>query len=128
MAALFAFWCFRTKFLPPEILVAEGPGAGTEPAVVVTCPELGRADLVNVPDYRLGCDLADWLAARGIESCRVVAVSSGRKASFDGLDAFAAQIPVLDVCFVRWEVEKVILFREAVTRKKSMITYRLLNL
>lgn len=97
MAALFAFWCFRTKFLPPEILVVEGPGAGTEPAVVVTCPELGRADLVNVPDYRLGCDLADWLAARGIESCRVVAVSSGRKGSFGGLDAFSARIPVLDV-------------------------------
>lgn len=97
MAALFAFWCFRTKFLPPEILVAEGPGAGTEPAVVVTYPELGRADVVNVPDYRLGCDLADWLTVRGIDSCRVVAVSSGRKGSFGGLDAFSARIPVLDV-------------------------------
>ena len=97
MAALFAFWCFRTKFLPPEILVAEGRGAGTEPAVVVTYPELGRADVVNVPDYRLGCDLADWLTARGIDSCRVVAVSSGRKASFGGLDAFSARMPVLDV-------------------------------
>jgi len=97
MAALFAFWCFRTKFLPPEILVAEGPGAGTEPAVVVTYPELGRADVVNVPDNRLGYDLADWMTARGIESCRVVAVSSGRKGSFGGLDAFSARIPVLDV-------------------------------
>ena len=97
LAALFASWCFRTKFLPPEILVAEGPGAGTEPAVVVTYPELGRADVVNVPDYRLGCDLADWLTSRGIESCRVVAVSSGRKGSFGGLDAFSTRIPVLDV-------------------------------
>ena len=97
MAALFAFWCFRTKFLPRELLVADGLGAGTEPAVVITDPALGRADVVNVPDYRLGTAMADWLASRGIGVCRVVAVSSGRKASFDGLDAFSARIPVLDV-------------------------------
>ena len=41
--------------------------------------------------------MADYLFSRGIPVCRSVAVSSGRKASFDGLDAFASQIPVLDI-------------------------------
>ena len=53
--------------------------------------------MVNVPDYRTGSALADYLESRGITACRTVAVSSGRKASFDGLEAFAARIPVLDI-------------------------------
>ena len=53
--------------------------------------------MVNVPDYRTGSALADYLHERGITVCRSVAVSSGRKASFDGLDTFAAQMPVLDI-------------------------------
>ena len=97
MTALFAFWCFRTAFFPAEILIVEGGGTEQEPAVVVTDPALGRADVVNVPDYRTGSALADYLHERGITVCRSVAVSSGRKASFDGLDTFAAQIPVLDI-------------------------------
>ena len=97
MAALFVFWSFRAPFLPAEILIASGGGTGLKPAVVVTDPALGRADVVNVPDYRTGMALADYLLSRGITVCRSVAVSSGRKASFDGLDAFAAQIPVLDI-------------------------------
>ena len=97
MAALFVFWCFRAAFFPAAILIVEGGGSELEPAVVVTDPALGRADVVNVPDYRTGNALADYLHERGITVCRSVAVSSGRKASFDGLDAFAAQIPVLDI-------------------------------
>ena len=97
MTALFAFWCFRASFLPAEVLIASGGGSELEPAVIVTDPSLGRADVVNVPDYRTGMAIADALSSRGITLCRSVAVSSGRKASFDGLDAFAAQIPVLDV-------------------------------
>ena len=97
MTALFAFWCFRAAFLPAEILIVSGGGTELEPAVVVTDPALGRADVVNVPDYRTGIALADWLRTRGITACRSVAVSSGRKGSFDGVDTFAAQIPVLDV-------------------------------
>lgn len=97
MAALFVFWCFRAAFLPAEILIVDGGGSELEPAIVVTDPALGRADVVNVPDYRTGSALADYLHERGITVCRSVAVSSGRKASFDGLDTFAAQIPILDV-------------------------------
>ena len=97
MAALFVFWCLRASFLPAEVLIAEGGGTELEPAVVITDPALGRADVVNVPDYRTGSALADYLHERGITVCRSVAVSSGRKASFDGLDTFAAQIPILDV-------------------------------
>ncbi len=97
MAALFSFWCFRAAFFPAEILVVSGGGTGQEPAVVVTDPALGRADVVNVPDYRTGSALADYLHERGITLCRSVAVSSGRKASFDGLDTFAEQIPILDI-------------------------------
>ena len=52
---------------------------------------------VNVPDARLGTAMADWLASRGIGVCRTVAVSSGRKASFDGLGVFSGRIPVLDI-------------------------------
>ena len=74
-----------------------GGGTELEPSVVVTDPALGRADVVNVPDYRTGSAMADYLHERGITVCRSVAVSSGRKASFDGLDTFAAQIPVLDI-------------------------------
>jgi len=97
MTALFGFWCLRPKFMPREILVADSLGAGSEPAVIVADPALGRADVVNVPDYRLGQAFADWLGDRGIGVCRSVAVSSGRKASFDGLDVFSARIPVLDI-------------------------------
>ena len=97
MVLLFSFWWFRAAFLPAEILIVSGGGSEVEPAVAVTDPSLGRADVVNVPDYRTGSALADFLRERGITACRSVAVSSGRKASFDGLDAFAAQIPVLDV-------------------------------
>jgi predicted membrane metal-binding protein len=97
MTALFAFWRFRAAFFPAEILILSGGGSELEPAVVATDPALGRADVVNVPDYRGGTALADYLRERGITACRSVAVSSGRKASFDGLDAFAAQMPVLDV-------------------------------
>ncbi len=97
ISALFAFWCLRTAFLPAEILIVSGGGTELEPSVVVTDPALGRADVVNVPDYRTGGALADYLRERGISACRSVAVSSGRKASFDGLDAFAAQMPVLEV-------------------------------
>ena len=98
MAALFAFWCLRAAFFPAEILIVSGGGSELEPAVAVTDPALGRADVVNVPDYRTGNALADYLRERGITACRTVAVSSGRKASFDGLQAFAARIPVLEVC------------------------------
>ena len=97
MTALFAFWFLRAAFLPAEVLIASGGGSEQEPAVVVTDPALGRADVVNVPDYRTGSALADYLESRGITACRTVAVSSGRKASFDGLEAFAARIPVLDI-------------------------------
>ena len=97
MAGVFVFWCYRASFRPAEILIASGGGTELEPAVVVTDPALGRADVVNVPDYRTAMAIADALYSRGITLCRSVAVSSGRKASFDGLDAFAAQIPVLDV-------------------------------
>ena len=97
MTALFAFWCLRAAFLPAEVLIASGGGSELEPAVVVTNPALGRADVVNVPDYRTGSALADYLRSRGVTACRSVAVSSARKASFDGLDAFAAQMPVLAV-------------------------------
>ena len=97
MTTLFAFWCLRAAFLPAEILIADGGGSELEPVVVVTDPSLGRADVVNVPDYRIGSALADYLHERGITVCRSVAVSSGRKASFDGLDSFAAQIPILDI-------------------------------
>lgn len=97
MASLFVFWCVRASFLPPEILIVSGGGTGFEPAVAITCPELGRADVVNVPDYRSGSAMADFLESRGVTACRSAAISSGRKASFDGLDIFAARIPVLDV-------------------------------
>jgi len=97
VAALFVFWCVRASFLPAEVLIVSGGGTGLEPAVVITAPALGRADVVNVPDYRSGNAMADYLRSRGVSVCRSVAVSSGRKASFDGLDAFAAQIPVLDI-------------------------------
>ena len=97
MAALFVFWCVRASFFPAEVLILSGGGTGLEPAVVITDPELGRAAVVNVPDYRSGNSMADYLLSRGIPVCRSVAVSSGRKASFDGLDVFAAQIPVLDI-------------------------------
>ena len=66
MAALFVFWCFRAAFLPAEILIVSGGGTELEPAVVVTDPALGRADVVNVPDYRTGIALADYLRERGI--------------------------------------------------------------
>ena len=97
MTALSVFWCFRAAFFPAEILIVEGGGTEQEPAVVVTDPALGRADVVNVPDYRTGSALADYLYERGITVCRSVAVSSGRKASFDGLGTFAAQIPILEI-------------------------------
>ena len=97
MTALFVFWCFRAAFFPAEVLIVDGGGSELEPAIVVTDPALGRADVVNVPDYRTGSALADYLHEHGITACRSVAVSSGRKASFDGLDTFAAQIPVLDI-------------------------------
>jgi hypothetical protein len=97
MTVLFAFWCLRAAFFPAELLIVDGGGSEVEPAVVVTDPALGRADVVNVPDYRTGSALADYLHERGITACRSVSVSSGRKASFDGLDAFAAQIPILDI-------------------------------
>ncbi len=97
MTALFLFWCFRAAFFPAEVLILSGGGTEQEPAVVVTDPALGRADVVNVPDYRTGSVLADYLHERGITACRSVAVSSGRKASFDGLDTFAAQVPVIDI-------------------------------
>ena len=97
MTALFAFWCLRASFFPAEILVVDGGGSELEPAVVVTDPALGRADVVNVPDYRTGSALADYLHERGITACRSVAVSSGRKASFDGLESFAARMPVLEI-------------------------------
>jgi len=97
MTVLFSFWCLRAAFLPSEILIVNGGGSEQEPAIVLTDPALGRADVVNVPDRRTGIALADFLRERGVTVCRSVAVSSGRKASFDGLDAFAAQMPVLDV-------------------------------
>ena len=97
MTALFAFWWLRAAFLPAEILIVSGGGTEQEPTVIVTDPALGRADVVNVPDYRTGSALADYLHEHGIAVCRSVAVSSGRKASFDGLDTFAAQMPILDV-------------------------------
>ena len=97
MTALFVFWCLRAAFLPAEILIVSGGGSELEPSVVVTDPALGRADVVNVPDYRTGNALADYLQERGISACRSVAVSSGRKASFDGLESFADRMPVLDV-------------------------------
>jgi len=97
MTALFSFWCLRAAFLPAEVLIVSGGGSELEPAVVVTDPALRRADVVNVPDYRTGNALADYLESCGITACRSVAVSSGRKASFDGLEPFAARIPVLDV-------------------------------
>ena len=97
MTALFAFWCLRASFFPAEILVVDGGGSELEPAVVVTDPALGRAEVVNVPDYRTGSALADYLHERGITACRSVAVSSGRKASFDGLESFAARMPVLEI-------------------------------
>ncbi len=97
MTALFAFWCLRSVFFPAEVLIVSGGGTGLEPAVVVTDPALGRADVVNVPDYETGSVLTDYLRERGITVCRSVAVSSGRKASFDGLAEFAARMPVLDV-------------------------------
>lgn len=97
MVALFAFWWLRAAFLPAEVLIVDGGGSELEPAIVVTDPALGRADVVNVPDYRTGSALADYLHERGITVCRSVAVSSGRKASFDGLDTFAAQMPILDI-------------------------------
>jgi len=97
MIALFAFWCFRTSFLPSELIVAGGGGTELEPAFAVTDPALGRADVVNVPDYRTATALADFLRSRGIAVCRSVAVSSGRKASFDGLETFAGEISVLDI-------------------------------
>ena len=97
MVALSAFWGLRAAFLPAELLIVAGGGTEQEPAIVVTAPALGRADVVNVPDYRTAGALADYLRERGVTMCRSVAVSSGRKGSFDGLDAFAAQIPVLDV-------------------------------
>jgi len=97
MTALFVFWCFRAAFFPAEILIVDGGGSELEPAIVVTDPVLGRADVVNVQDYRTVSALADYLHERGITACRSVAVSSGRKASFDGLDTFAAQIPILDI-------------------------------
>ena len=97
MVALFAFWCLRTSFLPAEILVADGGGTELEPAVVITDPALGRADVVNVPDYRTGMAMADYLYSRGITVCRTMSVSGGRKSSFDGLDAFAGRISVLDI-------------------------------
>ena len=98
MTALFAFWFLRAAFLPAEVMVVNGGGSELEPAVVVTDPALGRADVVNVPDYRTANALADYLEERGITACRTVAVSSGRKASFDGLEALAARMPVLNVC------------------------------
>ncbi len=97
MAALFVFWCLRAAFFPAEVLIVEGGGSELEPAVVVTDPAFGRADVMNVPDYRTGSVLADYLHERGITVCRSVAVSSGRKASFDGLDTFAAQMAVLEI-------------------------------
>ena len=97
MGAMIASWCFRAAFFPAEVLIMSGGGTEQEPAVVVTDPALGRADVVNVPDYRTGSALADYLHERGITACRSVAVSSGRKASFDGLDTFAAQIPILNI-------------------------------
>ena len=97
MAVLFAFWWLRTAFFPAEVLIVDGGGSELEPAVVVTDPALGRADVVNVPDYQTGSALADYLHERGITVCRSIAVSSGRKASFDGLDTFAAQMPILDI-------------------------------
>ena len=97
MAVLAVFWGLRASFFPAEILIVDGGGSELEPAIVVTDPALGRADVVNVPDYRTGSALADCLHERGITACRSVAVSSGRKASFDGLDALAAQMPVLDI-------------------------------
>ena len=97
MIAIAFFWCFRASFRPAEILVASGGVTDLEPAIVITDPALGRADIVNVPDYRTGTALADWLHSRGITVCRSAAVSAGRKAAFDGLDVFASQIPVLDV-------------------------------
>jgi len=97
MTALFLSWCFRTSFLPAEILVASGGGTELEPAIVITDPALRRADVVNVPDYRTAMAIADFLRSRGIVVCRSAAVSSGRKSSFDGLGDLAAQIPVLDV-------------------------------
>ena len=97
MTVLFLFWCFRAAFFPAEVLILSGGGTELEPAVVVTDPALGRADVVNVPDYRTGSALADYLRERGITACRSVAVSSGRKASFDGLETFAAQISIIDI-------------------------------
>jgi len=97
MIALAVFWGLRASFLSPEILIVDGGGTELEPAVVVTDPALGRADVVNVPDYRTAMTIADYLRSRGITVCRTVAVSSGRKSSFDGLDAFAGEIPVLNV-------------------------------
>lgn len=97
MVALFMFWCLRAPSLPAEILIADGGGTELEPAVIVTDPALGRADVVNAPDYRTGMAMADYLHSRGISVCRTVSVSSGRKSSFDGLDAFAGRISVLDI-------------------------------
>ena len=97
MAALFFFWCIRASFLPAEILIVSGGGTGLEPAVAIVQPMLGRADVMNVPDYRTGSAMADYLLSRGVTVCRSAAVSSGRKASFDGLDVFAERIPVLDI-------------------------------
>ena len=97
MTALAVFWGLRASFLPPEILIADGGGTELDPAIVVTDPALGRADVVNVPDYRTGMAIADYLRSRGISLCRTVAVSSGRKSSFDGLEAFAGEIPVLNI-------------------------------
>lgn len=97
MTVLFAFWWLRAAFFPAEVLILSGGGTEQEPSVVVTDPALGRAGVVNVPDYRTGSALADYLYERGITVCRSVAVSSGRKASFDGLETFAAQIPILNI-------------------------------
>jgi len=97
MVALSFFWIFGASFLPAEIIVASGGGTELEPAFAVTDPSLGRADVVNVPDYRTATAFADFLRSRGITACRSVAVSSGRKASFDGIETFSELIPVLDV-------------------------------
>ena len=97
MTALAFYWRFGASFLPPEILIADGGGTEIEPVVVITDPALGRADVVNVPDFKTGMAMADYLRSRGISVCRTVSVSSGRKSSFGGLEAFAGEIPVLNV-------------------------------
>lgn len=97
LAIILIYWHITPAFLPREIVVISGGGdSKTHPSVVITEPALSRADIINLPDSNTAYAIMDFLASRGIGTCRIFAAATSRKTSYGGLSVLTdASFPIL---------------------------------